>query len=246
MATEVESKSHLAYTAIRKQIVEGAYAPRQRLVVRTLAEELGMSTVPVREGLRRLEAEGWVTFRPNIGAEVRPVDATQWVALMDTLAVTEGHATAQAAPFLTPEDLERARTVNADMRAALERFDPLAASSCNQAFHAIFHERCPNEYLVEVVRVAADRISAMLRTVFVFVPTRTWSAVGEHEELLHLVEAKAAPDEIERYARDHKLRTVAAYLAREHETEDASRPPQELVREALADGRGAPFAPPQS
>jgi DNA-binding GntR family transcriptional regulator len=230
------SKIDRAYGAIRESILKGEYAPGQRLVVRSLSDGLGMSTVPIREALRRLEAEGWVTFQRNVGAQVRPLDVTEYVGVMDTLAWVEGHATALAAPHLTAADIADARELNAAMRAAVERFDPLSASQCNQAFHALLREPCPNAYLNAVVKAAAERVAAMVRTVFVFVPMRTLAAVGEHEHLLGLIESGADSDEIEQCARDHKLRTVAAYLAREMGDDAGTETdsPQLLVNAALA------------
>jgi DNA-binding GntR family transcriptional regulator len=231
------NKTQQAYETIRSRILDGDYVPAQRLIVRTLAEELEMSAVPIREALRRLEAEDWVVIRPNVGAEVRPVDATQWVAAMDALALVDGHATALAAPLLGAEDLARARQANGRMREALESMNTLAASQANQQFHAVFYEHCSNPYVRELVLAAGERVGAMLRTVFVFVPHRTAAAVGEHDQLLELVEAGADPEEIGVFARLHKLRTVAAYLTRDGEPLPDFATSAELVRQALVDNR---------
>lgn len=233
MTEQVASKAQQAYETIRERIVAGTYAPGQRLVARTMATEFGMSPVPVREALRRLEAENWVVMRPNIGAEVRPVDAGVWVAAMDTLALVDGHAAALAAPLMTATDLQQAREANERMRGALESFDSFRASQANQDFHAVFHERCPSPYLVDVVRATSERIGAMLRTVFVFVPARTWAALAEHEHLLELVETEAPAEEVERFAREHKLRTVAAYLNRDEDSLPELELGANLVRDAL-------------
>ena len=49
----------------------GTYGPGYRLVLGTIAKDLGISVVPVREAIRRLEAEGLVTFERNVGARSR-------------------------------------------------------------------------------------------------------------------------------------------------------------------------------
>jgi len=72
--TNSASKQEYAYAAIRRRILDGAYPPGHRLVIRTLADELGVSSVPVREAIRRLEAEGRVVHRHNAGSRVAPVD----------------------------------------------------------------------------------------------------------------------------------------------------------------------------
>ena len=60
------SKSEQAYAAVKSRIVEGTYTPGYRLVLAKIAEDLGFSVVPVREAIRRLEAEGLVKFE-NFG-----------------------------------------------------------------------------------------------------------------------------------------------------------------------------------
>lgn len=67
-ATEAKSKQQIAYNYLKEGIDRGLYAPKQRLVIDTLARELSISPVPVREAIRRLEAEGLVIFSKNSGA----------------------------------------------------------------------------------------------------------------------------------------------------------------------------------
>ncbi|HWV76031.1 MAG TPA: GntR family transcriptional regulator, partial [Isoptericola sp.] len=64
------SKSQRAYAYLRERIEDGRFVPGYRLVLAQLAGELDMSVVPVREAIRRLEAEGLVTFERNVGAQV--------------------------------------------------------------------------------------------------------------------------------------------------------------------------------
>ncbi|MDQ2832005.1 MAG: GntR family transcriptional regulator, partial [Chloroflexota bacterium] len=68
------SKHERAYAVIRRRILDGAYQPGHRLIIGALADELGVSAVPVREAIRRLEAEGRVVYRHNAGSRVAPVD----------------------------------------------------------------------------------------------------------------------------------------------------------------------------
>jgi N-methylhydantoinase A/oxoprolinase/acetone carboxylase beta subunit len=71
------SKHERAYRLIRARILDGTFPPGHRLVLETLAAELGISPVPVREAIRRLEAEGRVHYRHNAGARVAPADDRQ-------------------------------------------------------------------------------------------------------------------------------------------------------------------------
>lgn len=221
------TKCERTYRTLRERILQGTYAPGKRLVVATLGAELGVSSIPVREALRRLEAEGWVTYRANAGAEVRPVDVSEWLACMDALALLEAHATALAAAHLDPDELVRAAAANEEIRAALERHDALAASDANRRFHQILCAPCPSAYLSRLVDETNERLDAMRRTVLVFVPLRAWAATKEHEQLLALIRRGAEADEIETAARAHKQRTIDAYLVQEGSTAgDPLTPPR--------------------
>ena len=102
-----------------------------------------MSVVPVREAIRRLEAEGLVTFERNVGARVSMIDDTQYRHSMETLAILEGAATALAARHLTAEDLRQARELNRRLVESLDDFDPRLFTSLNQQFHSVLFVALP-------------------------------------------------------------------------------------------------------
>ena len=208
------SKQERTYAVLRQRIVDGVYGPGHRLVIDALARELEVSQMPVREAIRRLEAEGWVTYVRNQGAQVAPIDADSWTEATATLAVLEGYATALAAPVLTSEDLARMRAINGEMLAAIEALDVLAVSQHNLAFHHVIHERCPNSHLRRELQQIEERLDTLRRSIFLYIPMRGRVSIEEHEALLALIERGADPLEIELAAREHKLHTVAAYEER--------------------------------
>jgi DNA-binding GntR family transcriptional regulator len=219
------TKQQRVYETLRGRILSGAYGPGFRLVIDAAAEEFGVSTVPVREAIRRLEAEGLVLYRPNVGAQVTPAEPGLFEEELSVLAVLEGYATAAAAPLLTETDIARLRETTDLMVSAMERMDPLAFGRHNHEFHAVFAERCPNRALVEMLREVERRLDAIRRTVFTHIPYRGAESVGEHRDLIGLVERGARSDRIERAARAHKLRTVESFRAwqRDHGTGTAPR-----------------------
>lgn len=208
------NKQERAYAVIRERIIEGVYGPGYRLVIDQLARKLGVSALPVREAIRRLEAEGWVVFRPNAGAQVAPVDPQQWVETMEVLAVLEGAATSAAAPHITPGDVDRLRQINDAMLAALDGHDLQAFSDLNRRFHFTIYRRCPNQYLVDVLTQAWDRLDQMRRTIFHIIPSRGRASCLEHQQIIDLLAAGAPAEEIERVVRQHKQQTVEAYRRR--------------------------------
>src|SRR6266702_8806774 len=117
------NKHELAYRLIRERIEGAVYQPGQRLVIDALARDLNMSQVPIREAIRRLQAEGWITYRHNSGPEVANIGLEQRQATMEVLAVLEGYATALAAPAVGAEDIARLRHLAQAMHRAMGEFD---------------------------------------------------------------------------------------------------------------------------
>ena len=98
------NKQQMAYEHIKTGIEGGSFAPGQRLVIDSLARDLAVSQVPVREAIRRLEAEGLVKFSANSGAVVAGADPQLWFQFMELLALMEGYATATACASITKRD----------------------------------------------------------------------------------------------------------------------------------------------
>jgi DNA-binding GntR family transcriptional regulator len=207
------TKQERVYRAVRERILSGTYGPGFRVVIDGLAEEFGVSALPVREAIWRLEAEGLVIYRPNAGAQVAPADPGAFDEEMSVLAVIEGYATALAAPDLTADDVKRLREINESMVEAIDQMDSLRFGRLNQEFHAVFQERCPNPSLVDLLRDVARRLDAIRRTVFVQIPYRGSASVNEHRQLIELIERKAPFAEIEAAARAHKMHTVESFRA---------------------------------
>jgi DNA-binding GntR family transcriptional regulator len=219
--TVAASKLERTYTLLRTRIIEGVYSPGHRLVIDALARELEVSQMPVREAIRRLEAEGWVTYQRNQGFQVAPIDAHSWTEAVATLAVLEGYATALAAPHVRKEDIARMGELNALMLEAIEQLDVLAISRHNQAFHQVIYDRCPNGHLRRELQTIQERLNTLRSSIFMFIPTRGRASLAEHEELVRRIEQGADPLEIEMLAREHKMHTVAAYQQRLQEEERA-------------------------
>ncbi|MBC7290750.1 MAG: GntR family transcriptional regulator [Actinotalea sp.] len=227
-AAPAASKSQRAYDWLAARIARREYAPGYRLVLGTIGAELGMSVVPVREAVRRLEAEGLVTFERNVGARVAMIDDSQYRQSMETLAVLEGAATALAARRLAVAELRRAREVNRRLVASLEDFDPHTFTALNQEFHAVLFAPCPNPRLLELVTAEWSRLGRLRDSTFAFVPGRAQESVREHEEIVALIETGAPLAEIESAARRHRSATLTAYLAHEH-PDDAPHHPDDAA-----------------
>lgn len=207
-------KTRLAYEHIAGRIADGSYTPGSRLVLGRIARELDVSTVPVREAMRMLEAEGAITYEPNVGAQVATLDPSLYAVTMETLALVEGYATASAAASISPATIAEAREINRRMADAVRDFDPARAAELNEEFHRTLVSGCENDHITELAARGWARLRALRGPQGGFVPGRAADAIAEHDELLGLIESGAPTDEIERCARAHRLETLASFKAR--------------------------------
>lgn len=201
------SKADEAYSLIKGKIMDGAYAPGCRIVVRDLAHETGISATPLREGIRRLESEGWVETVPDVGARVTPFTVESHKQTMELLARLEGFATVLALPNLTEDDYAHAHAINEEL-ARLSVEEDQEASGLNRAFHDVFYQKCGFPHLQALIITEIERLDFIKRRVVYAENTgrvaRRKISVQEHEELLALMEGGAPDGQIEAYARQHK------------------------------------------
>lgn len=209
------TKAEQAYQILRERIMDGTFGPGHRLVIDQLGREHSISSVPWRESLRRLEAEGWVDIIPNVGAVVKTFDTGSWQRTMRLLARIEGLAAALAAPHLSAEDIADLRSLNKQLSSSLAAFDVEAFGRLNRRFHEEICSRCDDEHLSELIHNEWTRLDLVRRSAFWYAPGRAQASISEHEGLLDLIEAGAAPDIIETAMRRHQVNTLEAIAQHE-------------------------------
>jgi DNA-binding GntR family transcriptional regulator len=153
---------HDAERRIGQQILSGALPPGARLSQSQLAEELGMSRIPVRDALQRLAAEGLVELRPNASATVAPLSRADLEELYELRTAVEPHLCELATPLLTPEDLA---AMERELARMARSKGPQSWLDANNAFHAILYRRAPRPRMVEIVdraRQLTDRYSRLV------------------------------------------------------------------------------------
>lgn len=94
----------------------------------------------------------------------------------------------------------------------LDHLDAHAFTELNRQFHSVLFEPCPNPHLLDLVHRGWSRLSAIRDTTFASIPGRAQHSVEEHTEILDLIRAGADPLEIELAARNHRWRTMDAFL----------------------------------
>ncbi|WP_114855651.1 GntR family transcriptional regulator [Brachybacterium sp. YJGR34] len=201
---------------LRDEILDGVRAPGGRLVERELAEELGVSRVPVRDALKELAGEGLVTLRPRTWAVVHEFTAREAQDVAEAREALETTAFALAARRRTPEGLDRLRGVLSAELEAARRGDAVAARRAGADFHEVVLELADNGVLSEIGRMLGSRMRWFLSQ-----HDDLLAIARDHERLCAAIAAQDA-EEAQRLVAEH-LSTSEA-LAREREEAPVAAP----------------------
>jgi DNA-binding GntR family transcriptional regulator len=166
--------SVLSRTVLREQvkevllarILEGTYAPGDRLVETRIAQELGTSQAPVREALRELELLRFVESKPYVGARVRELSEEELAEIYPVRAAIEEVAAREATARLGGR-VERLAAELEAMREAADADDLHGLVEADVRFHRLIVEASGNRTLLEVwssLRVEARTIITVLAT----------------------------------------------------------------------------------
>jgi len=175
----------VVYQSIRKAILQGDYLPGERLTEEQLASALGTSRTPVREALRKLEAEKMVSHSPNKGVVVSRISMDEIEDLYEIRMLVETIIAKRAALHATAEDIKRLTELMDKEETAT---DSDTISDCVDKYNRTIAEiaNCPQ--ISDFGRVIRETLSRMLVTTYLQ-PKRRPEAQKEHREIVAAVAA---------------------------------------------------------
>jgi len=159
-----KSTGETAYEQLLDSIRSGIFLPGDRLREEDVGERLSISRTPVREALRRLEADGIIEHRPRLGAVVRKLSHNEVVELYEMRVVLERTAAEMAAKHGTEAEFDTLDDLNA--RIAREKANPSTAAAINQDFHRGLYLACRNRFLLEAARALNNSLLLLGPTTF--------------------------------------------------------------------------------
>jgi DNA-binding GntR family transcriptional regulator len=183
-----------AYQTIRALIIDGSYASGQHLTGERLAEAVGVSRTPVREALRRLDAEGLVRVVPNQGAYVTGWTAADIDQMFELRTVLEAYATGLATDRLTDAQIDRiAVLADETHRLAVERTDSFrhAIAQANSELHMIIVNAAAHARLANMIASVVE-LPLVMRTLRVYSQDDLLRSAGHHRELALAFRARDA------------------------------------------------------
>lgn len=175
------------YASIRDAIVDGTFAPGERLRDPELEAWLGVSRTPIREALLRLERAGLIVSQPGKATMVAPLDPGSTVNAQQVVAAMQELATRLAVPRLDAADLAAMTGANAQFAAAIKKNDVDAALAADDEFHNILVGACGNEMVPLVLEQAMPVLRRVERQRFSSEAAQ--HSVTAHAEIIQLAAA---------------------------------------------------------
>jgi DNA-binding GntR family transcriptional regulator len=181
-----------AYRTVRERILRGEYPSALRITEQEIADSTGVSRTPVREALRRLQAEGFVTVIANQGAIVTEWSATDIDDVWELRALLEPYGAARAADRITTDGIEELRGLaQAQYDESASRADGFIEriGDLNSRFHRIIQGFSGNGRLATLMPVLIEA-PLVMRTFATYEPHDLLRSASHHIEIVSALEAR--------------------------------------------------------
>lgn len=198
-AAEGLSLREVAYRRLKQSLLDRQLRSGDRVREEDIAARLQMSRTPVRDAIRRLEAEHMLVHMPLKGLCVPELDYAEMIELYDMRTVLEQTAARWAAHYISPEEIAVLRELLAREADALGDHETLAV--LNRRIHSLIYAAARNRFLSKSLSMLGDSVS-LLGSIAVSEEGRAHSAHAEHTVLIDAIAAKE-PDAAAEAARRH-------------------------------------------
>ncbi|WP_367179860.1 GntR family transcriptional regulator [uncultured Tateyamaria sp.] len=204
------SQGEAAYARLLTAIRKGDFTPGDRLRETDVADRLNLSRTPVREALRRLEADGIVEHRPRLGAVIRQLSHAELVELYEMRIVLERTAAEMAAKHAGAAEVDALR----DLNVTIAHSCPAEAAALNQDFHRGIYLATRNRFLLDAARSLNNALMLMGPTTLAD-KARIEVVTAQHNDILTAIAAgdiAAAGDAAEAHLQTslrYRLKVVA-------------------------------------
>jgi DNA-binding GntR family transcriptional regulator len=178
-----------AAAELRRRILSGEYPEGFQLKQDALAEDLGMSRIPIREALVQLESEGFVRILPHRGALVSELSAGEIAELFELRALLEPRLLRLSAPRLTAEDYAELERINAEYDAEMAARQPGRWGELNTRLHLRLLGRAGQPRTLAIVTALLQNTDRYTRVQLSLTGSNRARAQKEHAALVRLCRA---------------------------------------------------------
>lgn len=189
MKVNYQTVEELVTEQLRQEIVQGKFQAGQHLQQDDLAEQLGVSRIPIRAALRVLEAEGLVEFRPHKGVILTKLTHEDLRDIFDSRILLECRATELAVPRLSTAELEQMRGA---FTALASSDNPEQAANLNLLLHHTLYGAAGRPHLLSLIHNLRNKVGPYLQAYILNDrhSVEFCAAQVEHEQLLRACERR--------------------------------------------------------
>jgi DNA-binding GntR family transcriptional regulator len=207
----VTRASERAYAEIRAFLLGGGAHPGEQVTEEQLAEIAGVSRTPVREAMRRLEAELLLVRSPSKRIFVADWSRDDIDEMFTLRQMLEGHAAKRAAQRLTASEIDRLEAVNGALREAIatEPPDIVRFLEANRRFHDIITEAARSPRLAQVLAMLVEQ-PVLVRTARHYSVRDLRQSARDHDELVAAFRA-GDPDWAQAVMKSHLRRAFHTF-----------------------------------
>jgi DNA-binding GntR family transcriptional regulator len=167
------------YRRLREQILFGGIKPGSAVTLRGLAEEVGVSPMPVREAVRRLIAERALLLQDNRRVMVAPMTRATFDQILFARRALEPELAARALPKLRKSDIAAIEAIDEDIDRAMRAGDTEGYMRANYQFHFAIYRKSEAATLVALVESIWLQFGPFMRMAYGRIGTST---IEDHHE----------------------------------------------------------------
>jgi DNA-binding GntR family transcriptional regulator len=193
-AAPAEAAHSRAYAVLKEAVLAGKFRPGEVVTLRSLAKQLAVGEMPVREALRRLTSEGAFEALPNRSARVPTLNRRQVEQILELRGCLEGKAAAQAARHITLVQIEHLRAVQDGIERSIDKGDSRTHTALNMAFHFEIYRIADNPFLLPLIQTLWLRMAPLVASTVPLLTSKiaAFRRVGSenHKRLLAAFQAR--------------------------------------------------------
>ena len=200
----------MVYEKLKEEITTGFLEQGEKIVAREVARQMGVSDIPVREALKKLESEGLVENIPHVGSSVSTTNLKTAREIFSVRLELESYAARLAATNASASQIDELQEIVDAIDRNIEESNVLEISRLNTEFHQTLYRLSGNETLFELIFSLMER-SQYSKSIFTQVPERKKHSNEEHKLIVNAIR-KGNAEEAGKALRTQKEQAFADLL----------------------------------
>ena len=181
----------IVFKTLRDAIITGEFQPGERLMEMKLANEMGVSRTPVREAIKKLEAEGLVIMNPRRGAQVAPINEKDLKDILEIRKALESLSCRIACGKVNPDDIKHLRSINRAVAKAVRENDIPEIVERDVEFHDAINLITDNARLAKFLGQLKEHLYRY-RLEFIKNMENCNTIIEDHERIIEAIAQKNA------------------------------------------------------